>query len=123
MITPETIRSLRLLHDQVLVEVPHPQEKKLASGIILPPAEKVAEKNVATGIEGTIVAIGRGRVVGKRFVETQGKKGQRVLFPNHAGEHVPQCWDGGAKSDFFKIYDDEILCVVEGDGEIVGIAS
>jgi co-chaperonin GroES (HSP10) len=121
MVTPEMIRSLRLLHNQVLVEVPHPQERVLASGIVLPAAERVGEKNVAAGIEGTIVAIGPGRVVGKRFVETLGKRGQRVLFPNHAGDRVPQAFDGGSKSDFFKIYDDEILCVVEGDGEITGV--
>lgn len=116
-------KHFRPLHDQVIVEVPHPKEKILASGLVIPAPKKVEEKNIPDAVEGVVVAVGRGRMVGKHFVETRAKVGQRVLFPQHTGETVRQEFDGGSKSDFFKIYDDEVLCVVEGLGEITGTVS
>jgi len=122
MSTADVIRKLRPLHDQIVVEVKHPEEKVLASGLVLPAAARVIEGNINVAVEGEVVAVGRGRVVGKKFVETRAKIGQRVLFPQHTVEEVRVGFDGGSKSTFFKIYDDEVLCVVEGDGDITGVS-
>lgn len=116
------IRHVRPLHDQILVEVARPVEKQLASGIVIPAAAKTDERNSADAIEGVVVAAGRGHMVGDHFVEVLSKVGQRVLFANHSAEKVRVAFDGGAKSDFFRIYDDEVLCLVEGEGEITGIS-
>lgn len=117
------IRNVRPLHDQILVEVPRPAEKVLASGIVIPAADRARERNTPDAIEGVVVATGRGHVVNKRFIEVKSRVGQRVLFANHAAEQVRTAFDGSAKSDFFRIYDDEVLCVVEGEGEITGVVS
>lgn len=116
------IRFVRPLHDQIIVEVMRPVEKKLASGLILPAPARTEERNTSDAIEGVVVAAGRGHKVSARFVEVRSKVGQRVLFANHSEEKIRLPFDGGAKSDFFHIYDDEVLCVVEGEGDITGIA-
>ena len=116
----DTIRHVSPLRDVIIVEVPHPKETLLKTGIYLPPGDKTAEKNVRTAVEGKIVAVGPGRLVGKVFVRTNAKVGQRIMFANHSAEEIPQDF-GTTSSSFFWMHDDEAICEVIGEGEITGI--
>lgn len=121
---PAVLRAggIRLLRDYVAVEVPNPKDV-LKNDVWRPAGLRPGEANMPTAIEGVVVAVGPGRLVGKRFVETLTKRGQRVVFPQHAGNEVRQGFDGGSGSTFFWLYDDEILCRIEGEGEVTGVVS
>jgi co-chaperonin GroES (HSP10) len=119
----DSIRALRPLRNQIVVEVPFPVERTLPSGIILPAAARAREQNTADALEGTVVAVGRGRMVGSRFVEVRARVGDRVLFPNFSGEQIRTSMGGDDKHDYFRIYDDEVLGTVEGEGDITGVVS
>jgi chaperonin GroES len=93
--------AIRPLGDKVLVQRLKAAEKS-AGGIVLPDSAK--EKPA----EGTIVAIGEGRLMedGQRKPFTV-KKGDRILFTSYAGTEVK--WDG---EEYLIMSEDDILGIV-----------
>lgn len=72
---------VRPLADRVVVK-PQEAEEKTAGGIILPDSAK--EKP----IEGTIVAVGPGRVENGNKIELSVKVGDKVLYGKYSGTEV-----------------------------------
>lgn len=123
-ITGEALRASKVLFDRVLIEVRKPTETTSKGGIILPAGDAVVEKNVGNAVEGVVIATGPGVWTKKdKFIETRAKVGQRVLFAQHSGEKVPVHLGFDVACDYFVIYDDEVIAVLEGDGEAVTVGS
>ena len=72
---------LKPLGDRVVVE-PKEQEQVTASGIVLP--EKAKEKPV----QGTVVAVGRGRMKDGKTIPVDVKVGDTVYYNKYAGTEV-----------------------------------
>lgn len=117
-------RQFRTLHDRIVVEVPLPEEKVTAGGIIIPVSsnDRVDEGNMPTAFIGRVVSVGPGRMCsrGKKkwFAKTHRKVGERVVFARHSGETVPLGYDASTKSVFFQIHDDEVIAVIDGEDEV-----
>ena len=105
---------LRPLHDKAFVEVENIKEQVLASGLILPATRERDDKNRDFGVEGYVVAVGPGRFVGKRFIETQSKAGQRVFISIRTSQMIPRPHEKAtAGKTLYQLYDYEILAVIE----------
>lgn len=72
---------LKPLGDRVVIE-PTEQEEKTASGIVLP--DSAQEKPQ----EGTIVAIGSGRIENGERIALEVKEGDKVIYSKYAGTEV-----------------------------------
>ena len=97
----EASLSLRPLDDRVVVE-PLEAEEKTSGGILLPDTAKDKPK------EGTVVAVGPGRVLDNGEVKAlEVKKGDRVLFGGFAGSEVKL--DG---KELLILSESEILAVI-----------
>ena len=95
--------SLKPLRDKVLIERSEAEEKT-AGGIVLPDTAKDKPK------QGTIVAVGTGRVLDNGEVKAlEVKKGDRVLFGSYAGNEVKL-----NNKDYLIVSESEILAVIEG---------
>jgi chaperonin GroES len=93
--------SLKPLRDKVVVERSE-AEQKTAGGILLPDTAKDKPK------EGTVVAVGPGRVLDSGEVKAlEVKKGDKVLFGGYAGSEVKV--DG---KDYLILSESEILAVI-----------
>jgi len=91
---------LRPLGDRVLISLAPPAERS-AGGIYIPTTAQ--EKNA----EGTIVAVGPGRVTAEgRLVEPRVKKGDRVMYSKYSGTEL-------------KV--EGILHVIVSEEEIIGV--
>ncbi|MBI2931725.1 MAG: co-chaperone GroES [Planctomycetes bacterium] len=98
--------SLKPLRDKVVVERSEAEEKT-AGGIVLPDTAKDKPK------QGTIVAVGTGRVLDNGEVKPlEVKKGDKVLFGSFAGSEVKI--DG---KEYLIMSENEILAVVETNGK------
>jgi chaperonin GroES len=93
--------NLKPLGDRVIIR-PKPKQDKTPTGIVLP--DTVTERPQ----EGTVVAVGPGRVLdsGKR-VELEVKTGDEVLFAKYAGTEVKL--DDG---EYLVIRENELLAVI-----------
>ena len=92
----------RPLHDRVLIEVLD-SEEKTSGGIIIPDASQ--EKP----LEGTVVAVGKGRVDEKgKLTPLTVKKGDKVLFSKYGGGEISI--DG---QDLLILEETDILAVLE----------
>ena len=93
--------SLKPLRDKVVVERSE-AEQKTAGGILLPDSAKDKPK------EGTVVAVGPGRVLESGEVKAlEVKKGDRVLFGGFAGSEIKH--DG---KELLILSESEILAVI-----------
>lgn len=93
---------LRPLRDKVVLERAEAEEKT-AGGIVLPDTAKDKPK------QGTIVAVGAGRVLENGEVKPlEVKKGDRVLFGGFAGSEVK--YNG---KEYLVLSESEILAVLE----------
>jgi len=80
---PKTMRTkIRPLSDRVVVE-PREMETKTAGGIVIP---DTADKDKP--IQGTIIAVGTGKLIDGKLHPLQVKIGDRVLFGKYAGTNV-----------------------------------
>lgn len=95
--------ALKPLRDKVVVQRME-AEDKTAGGILLPDTAKDKPK------QGTIVAVGPGRVLDSGEVKAlEVKKGDKVLFGSFAGSEVKM--DG---KEYLIMGENEILAVIEG---------
>jgi chaperonin GroES len=93
---------IRPLQDRVIVKRVK-EEEKTKGGIIIPDTAK--EKP----IEGTVVAVGHGKVLDDGTVrKVDLKEGERILFGKYSGTEVKL--DG---EEHLILREDDILCVVE----------
>jgi len=117
----------RVLHDKVIVEVADPEEKKTPGGIILPAGRKAAESNDGRAIECVVVAKGPGlwgtNSKGKpTFWVNTAVVGSRVVVKEASLFEVKPTFDGMGKSQFFQCHDDDILAIIDGDGDITSVS-
>ncbi len=95
--------SLKPLRDKVVVERTEAEERT-AGGIVLPDSAKDKPK------QGTVVAVGTGRVLDNGDVKPlEVKKGDVVLFGGYAGSEVKV--DG---KDYLILGESEIYAVLDG---------
>ena len=87
---------IRLLDDRILVK-PDEIEKKTASGIILPGAEKDVPKT------GRIVVLGDDPEMNQKL-----KVGNRIIFPQFAGDEVTT-----TEGKFLLFKRDDVLAILE----------
>ena len=92
---------MRPLADRVVVRREE-EEEKTAGGIIIPDTAKDKPQ------EGTVVAVGPGRVEDGKTIELDVKKGDRVLFGKYAGSEIQL--DG---EEHLILREDDILGVIE----------
>jgi len=93
--------SIKPLSDRVLVQ-PKAAEEKTESGIIIPDTAKEKPQ------EGTVVAVGPGKVENGNKIEMSVKEGDKVLYGKYAGTEVTL--DG---EDFMIMREGDILGVVD----------
>ena len=74
---------LRPLCDQVVVK-PKPQEEKTKSGIVLPDSAKEKPQ------EGTVVAVGSGKIVEGKRIPLEVKVGDKVIYAKYSGTEVEE---------------------------------
>ncbi|PVU98180.1 hypothetical protein BB561_000059 [Smittium simulii] len=93
------------LFDRVLIERAKAQTKT-ASGIFLP------EKSVEKLPEGTVIAVGPGKVTADGTVIPMSlKEGDRVLLPSYGGNTVKI--DSNSERDVLLLHENEILAKLE----------
>ncbi len=90
---------LKPLGDKIIVE-PVPAEEKTASGLYVPDTAK------KKSTEGTVVAVGRGKMVKGTLVEPEVKVGDVVIYSKYGGTEVTI----GTK-DYVILDEDNILAV------------
>ncbi len=90
---------LKPLGDKIIVE-PVPAEEKTASGLYVPDTAK------KKSTEGTVVAVGRGKMVDGKLIEPEVKVGDVVIYSKYGGTEVTI----GAK-DYVILDEDNILAV------------
>jgi chaperonin GroES len=76
----KSLIKLRPLSNRVIVEQ-HAAEEETKGGIVI-------ANNQEKPLKGTVVAVGPGRYLGEKFIETTVKPGDVVLFGKRAGEEV-----------------------------------
>jgi len=90
---------LKPLGDKVVVE-PKAEEEKTASGILLPDTAK------KKSTEGTVVAVGRGKLVEGKLVEPEVKVGDVVIYSKYGGTEVTI-----GDKDYVVLDEDNILAI------------
>ena len=96
--------SLKPLGDRVILKpVDTAGEKKLSSGIIIPDS---ADKEKP--MQGTVVAVGEGRIEDGKRVPMQVKVGDKVLFGKYSHEEIKQ---GGEA--YYILSESNILAVIK----------
>lgn len=73
--------SIKPLGDRVLVQA-EPAEEKTSSGIIIPDTAKEKPQ------QGTVIAVGAGKVENGTKIEMSVKEGDKVLYGKYAGTEV-----------------------------------
>ena len=97
----EKKKSIRPLHDRVLVQRLN-EEEKTKGGIIIPDSAKEKPQ------EGKVVAIGHGRYEDGKLIPLQVKVGEKILFTKYSGNEVKI--EG---QEHLIMKEDEILGVLE----------
>jgi chaperonin GroES len=96
--------SIKPLGDRVVVQLLAPNEKKSASGIIIP--DTVSKER---GEQGTVIAVGPGRLTDAgKVIPVAVKKGDHVIFSKYGPDEVKI--DG---KEYFIISENNILAVIE----------
>lgn len=93
---------IRPLSDRVVVE-PREAETKTSGGIVIP---DTAGKD--TPSQGTIIAIGTGRLVDGKMLPLQVKVGDKVLFGKYAGTNIKL-----DTQDYLVMREEDIMGVLE----------
>ncbi len=97
----EKKKSIRPLHDRVLVQRLN-EEEKTKGGIIIPDSAKEKPQ------EGKVIAIGNGRYEDGKLIPLQVKAGEKILFSKYSGNEIKI--DG---EEYLIMKEDEILGVLE----------
>jgi chaperonin GroES len=90
---------LKPLGDKIVV-TPKPEEEKTAGGIYVPDTAK------KKSTEGTVVAVGRGKMVDGKLIEPEVKIGDVVIYSKYGGTEVTI-----ADKDYVILDEDSILAV------------
>lgn len=102
--------NVRPLRDRILVKRVEEQEQRIG-GIIIPDTAKEKPQ------QGRVVAVGNGRVNDEgRVIPLDVKSGDTILFGKYAGTEIKL--EG---EEYLIIREDEVLGVVEGVREPVGV--
>lgn len=98
---PHTM-NVRPLHDRIIVERLEEGEQ-LIGGIIIPDSAKEKPQ------QGTVIAVGDGKIIKDKRVPLDVKAGDRILFGKYSGQEIRL--DG---KDVFIMKEDDVLAVIEG---------
>ncbi|AFC33334.1 GroS2 [Paenibacillus mucilaginosus 3016] len=96
---------LKPLGDRVVIE-PLKQEEVTASGIVLP--EKAKEKPM----QGTVVAVGRGRMENGKVIPLDVREGDIVLYSKYGGTEIK-----AEGKELLIMRESDILAVLQPAGE------
>ena len=96
------ITNIRPLHDRIIVERLEEGEQ-LIGGIIIPDSAKEKPQ------QGTVIAVGDGKIIKDKRVPLDVKAGDRILFGKYSGQEIRL--DG---KDVFIMKEDDVLAVIEG---------
>ncbi|WP_426449671.1 co-chaperone GroES [Paenibacillus sp. S-38] len=96
---------LKPLGDRVVIE-PLKQEEVTASGIVLP--EKAKEKPM----QGTVVAVGRGRLENGKVIPPDVREGDTVLYSKYGGTEIK-----AEGKELMIMRESDILAVLQPAGE------
>ncbi|AFH65648.1 co-chaperone GroES [Paenibacillus caseinilyticus] len=96
---------LKPLGDRVVIE-PLKQEEVTASGIVLP--EKAKEKPM----QGTVVAVGRGRMENGKVIPLDVREGDTVLYSKYGGTEIK-----AEGKELLIMRESDILAVLQPAGE------
>jgi chaperonin GroES len=94
--------NVRPLHDRIIVERLEEGEQQIG-GIIIPDSAKEKPQ------QGTVIAVGSGKVIKDKRVPLDVKAGDRILFGKYSGQEIRL--DG---KDLFIMKEDDVLAVIEG---------
>ena len=94
--------NVRPLHDRIIVERLEEGEQ-LIGGIIIPDSAKEKPQ------QGTVIAVGDGKIIKDKRVPLDVKAGDRILFGKYSGQEIRL--DG---KDVFIMKEDDVLAVIEG---------
>ena len=94
--------NVRPLHDRIIVERLEEGEQ-LIGGIIIPDSAKEKPQ------QGTVIAVGDGKIIKDTRVPLDVKAGDRILFGKYSGQEIRL--DG---KDVFIMKEDDVLAVIEG---------
>jgi chaperonin GroES len=94
--------NVRPLHDRIIVERLEEGEQQIG-GIIIPDSAKEKPQ------QGTVIAVGSGKVIKDKRVPLDIKAGDRILFGKYSGQEIRL--DG---KDLFIMKEDDVLAVIEG---------
>lgn len=92
---------LKPLGDRVIVE-PAAKEEKTASGIVLPDTAKEKPQ------EGTVIAVGTGRLEDGKRVPLDVQVGNKVIFSKYAGTEVKY-----GEKEYLIMRESDILAIIE----------
>ena len=98
---PHTM-NVRPLHDRIIVERLEEGEQ-LIGGIIIPDSAREKPQ------QGTVIAVGDGKITKDTRVPLDVKAGDRILFGKYSGQEIKL--DG---KDVFIMKEDDVLAVIEG---------
>jgi chaperonin GroES len=98
---PHTM-NVRPLQDLIIVERLEEGEQ-LIGGIIIPDSAKEKPQ------QGTVIAVGDGKIIKDKRVPLDVKAGDRILFGKYSGQEIRL--DG---KDVFIMKEDDVLAVIEG---------
>ncbi len=74
--------NLEPLYDRVVVE-PEKTEEKTKGGVVLPDSVEKEKPQ-----EGKIIAVGKGKYVGGKFVRPEVKVGNKILYTKYGGDEI-----------------------------------
>ena len=94
--------NIRPLHDRIIVERLEEGEQ-LIGGIIIPDSAREKPQ------QGTVIAVGDGKITKDTRVPLDVKAGDRILFGKYSGQEIRL--DG---KDVFIMKEDDVLAVIEG---------
>ena len=94
--------NVRPLHDRIIVERLEEGEQSIG-GIIIPDSAKEKPQ------QGTVIAVGSGKITKDKRVPLDVKAGDRILFGKYSGQEIRL--DG---KDLFIMKEDDVLAVIEG---------
>ena len=94
--------SIRPLLDNVLIE-PIEKEQQLPSGIVIPDTAKEKPQ------EGTVVAVGPGKMDHGQLMKPDVKVGDHVLYKRYGGDELKDA----AGKEYLMVSSDDILAVIE----------
>ena len=74
--------NLEPLYDRVVVE-PEKTEEKTKGGVVLPDSVEKEKPQ-----EGKVIAVGKGKYVGGKFVRPEVKVGNKILYTKYGGDEI-----------------------------------